>query len=1281
MKRKIRNSTLIAALAFLLILTGVVALLKWRDDWVGEKLASYITRNLLSERGYSLSIERCDGNLDGHFVFNNVVVRYTGGRRVPFDLFRADVVDITFEPLSMMRGDFHGSALTVEGGELRAFGMGESNDWAYPGFDPEPGVRSEIEFSLQTVRFNDLLIIREIEAELDSVRVRNTDFSIYRNAIGTSVDIERMAVHQPAAPQVQLRGRFFLREGGSITLAGVRMHVQRSRIEMRGYVELNEGPSVDLDVRMVPLYFEETAAAFGAEVITGSHLTGDVHVSGRPDTLLVNGQVSGDIYDFQLEDMTFNGTYSDCVFDFEHMEGVLNNNQVRGEALFTLPVAGHQFGFEIDGAVDTFNLATFIGEGLETNLSGDVVAYDRGLGQHFILDLGPGTVDMYEFREALGDMNLREDTLLFQGLQVLDDGLDLTLLGVIHPSQNFIDVTANGVSLSSNLFRYFSGDSCSEGELDFESRFVGDLGGPRFELTGRLNGAEYLGIGLDTADLELETDSLTLSPMKIHLEGERVRRFGLDFDQVYVDASALEDTVKLTYVSLDSESGKVVANGTVLPLELPPRTILENLWVRWLGTDWINRDELNIAIADSLFQIAPTRWNSPRGGVEIAWGQTDSSEDRIIFKELDLGQLNPWIPEFLDTDGTVNAELTRLPDGGFSLEASITDALLGGLPAGDLGLNLRWVGDSLFVDQLVWALDGERGAVMRGRFSGMPPASADLGVLGEFRSEELLCDLTIEATNFPVERFESLRADPDSLVGDFTGGIQLSGPLAKPTIASDARLENFRLGTVDLDLLRWTIRPEVENMRISHLEIVRGESFLDGWLVLPLELSILNRPRLRESGEISGDLHLTGRGEDLLGPVWFLAEAEGDLDGDLNLAGSLAQPEATGYIRVRDGMMRLAGWEEKLVDLNADAVFQGDTLQLLSAHSREGLKWSNEQNGEIAGDGWVTWWGPFRYLLRADGTNVAVGTLPFFNGTTSGHIELSTLVEEGIEPHPFVRGDLQVHDGTLSYEFQDPEVAAKAAPTVTPIVSYEIEVKAENNLMLINKQANLELSGELKLVHTPEGQDISGELNTLRGYYTVFGNKYHLLTGNLDFGSAADINPRINILVETRNRRDRIQIEITNTFAEPHVAVVSEEGYSQEDVLRILLGMPVSGEGSNISAEEVVSGRVEAELYNRLERLVSGELAGLVDFELENRNLEGKNEMETRWKIGRYLPGGFYLSYNQGLSLDSDIEVGLEYRLYNRLYLKSEVINRGNQLGEDGLANEYNFDITFRYDY
>jgi len=95
--------------------------------------------------------------------------------------------------------------------------------------------------------------------------------------------------------------------------------------------------------------------------------------------------------------------------------------------------------------------------------------------------------------------------------------------------------------------------------------------------------------------------------------------------------------------------------------------------------------------------------------------------------------------------------------------------------------------------------------------------------------------------------------------------------------------------------------------------------------------------------------------------------------------------------------------------------------------------------------------------------------------------------------------------------------------------------------------------------------------------------------------------------------------------------------------------------------------RVEAELLNRLERSSRTKLSGLVDFGLENRNLEGSSgDVETRWRIGRYLPGGFYISYNQGLSMDSIARWPSRPPLQAALS-PSEVVNRA-RFADEGVT-------------
>jgi hypothetical protein len=1279
MGHRVRKSTIIAIAAFLILIASGTLLLRWQDTWVAEKLAAYVSRNLLQEHGFDLKIGRFAGSLRGKYILDGVRVLYVGERREPFDLFRAERITLEFETMSLLRGDFFSSLLEIRGGEFRAFPIG-GEGWAYPGFDSPSGERSDLLFSLSNVRLVDLQILLEIGEEVDSLQVGSAEFSIYRNAAGTALDIKRLNMQRTEALPVGLGGRIFLREGGNLTLAGLRLHLPQSQLEVRGYLNPSGGPDFNLDIDIGYLGFQEIAALAGEELLTENYIMGDIHVGGTPDSLLLTGIGSGLINDFGFENMEFTGVYSDLAFDFSRMKGLLNRNRVSGEALFKLPVQGRQFGMEADLQAWNFNLSTFIGEGLVTDLSGHARIYDRGLGQHFVLDLDAGSVDIYNFARARGDLHLREDTLQFQGIRVFDDGLEGQVDGVIYPEQGWIDLGLEGVSVSSELSRYFAADSCLEGDISFVAGFRGDLDYPHFRLDGELGPTEYLGTLVEGGQLVLETDSLALSPLSIEFDGTGVSRFGVDFNSIDFDGVLTNDSLLLLkHVSLDGTHGKVFGAGKVQLGMVPAPVELDRFWVDWLGAEWLNSRSLQMEVADSLFTLDSLDWISNKGLVGVTWGQADSTRDRIDLKEVELSQFSLWIPEILSAQGLVQGRLTRLPGGGFDLQATVEQASLDQIPAGDLELHLKWLGDSLQVEKMEWQLAPDQYISLHGVLQGLPQAQGDLAALAYLKLQNLRSDLELRSRQFPLDRLESLRGEVVGLEGAFSGDVVISGTLDDPLFAGPVRIDDFKLGLVALDTIIATLRSQQDRLRLSHVELHTGASQVEGWMDIPVDISIISGARVNQDSLLMGDLHLQGRGEDLLGMALILAEAGGDFEGDINLAGTPAHPQTTGYLRLRDGTMRLAGWEEKLDALNMDAIIKGDTIQVLSMHAREGIKWAAERQGEMSGAGWLTWHGPFRYHGDFDFTNGSVSTLPFLSGVVSGNIAIDTMTGEGILAHPFITGELDVHEGTVTYEFQD-VADPTVGPSVTPIVSYDIGIKAENNIMLINRNANMELSGELRLSLTPTGQSINGELRTLRGNYMVFGNKFQLIDGYLDFSSADDLNPRIDILVETRYRNDRITIQIGNTFAEPEVMVVSEEGYSQEDVLRILMGLPVSGEG-DISAGTVVTDKVEAELVNRLERLVSENLAGLVDFEIENLNLIGESDDETRMRIGGYLPLGLYWSYNSGLSLDSDKKVALEYRLYNRLYLKSEMLDVGARVGEEDLINEYNFDITFRWDF
>ncbi len=1279
MRRRIRRSSLVALTVFLLIIVGALLFFHRQNAWVAEQVAGVVTRNLLGSRGYTLQLEGIEGSLPGDLTLHQVRVSYQGPGHEAFDLLRVERLDLTFNLHSLFRGDFESERIELSGVEFRAFPV-EAEGWAYPGFDTEGGGRSEVSVDLESVSIDDLLFIQENEAGLDSLHLSEAEFRIYRNAAGTALDLLNTRVDRRDLPPVTGKGRFFLREGGMVTLADVTLALPESHLLLRGNMTLEGNPQLNLNLRAEPARLRELAAAMDAELDTDSYLRGNLELVGHIDSLGLSGRVSGDLYGYELEGMNCSGVYHDGRLSFDSLRGRVNGSAVAGRAEFILPLDDRDFRFNAESSLRHFDLATFLGEGLRTDFNGDSHLSNPGGDLHVEASLDAGSLDRYPFGAAQGMLALYGDSLIFETLEVQDEGLDVTLQGYLRLDADSLDLRLQGSGDSALLAGHFAGDSLLTGHVEVDGRFRGSIDAPSMELTGSIADLVYLDSRWGSGEFTLGSDSLDRGATSIHAEGKGFERFGLKFDDFFLDAELLRDSLHIHHGSLNADQASLSFGGLVDLVHEEPKLELERAWLRWLDQDWMNDRPLHVDIGDSL-ALGPASWHSDRGSVTLIWNRPGSGPDTIAIEDLDLAQISPWLPSMLGLAGRLSGELNRDAEGGLYGRARLTEIKLGGEPGGEAAFALRWQGSSVKLDSLRWYPGPGRELSLSGAIHGFPSPEAAFDDPALIDPDSLVADLTLRVGDFPIQRIAGLWEATDFMSGDLTGELLLQGPFHSPEIHSSAKLDSCRLGPIELTRLRWTAHLDSSGLRLPQLEAVRGGSRVDGWADIPVHLDLSPSVGLDGAGELAGELELNIDGVDLLGTNDLLAESGGALTGVIDLGGSIDDPALQGRLRLRDGQLRFAGWEERLESLDVDATLRGDTLDILSLHAREGLKWSSLPKGELSGAGWLTILGPFRYGMNLDFSRAFFGTLPFFTGQISGHLDLSTWDEAGVPPHPYLVGEVEVHEGTLNYSFD--EIDESAGPTTAPIIGYDLKVRAEQNLELVNNEANLELSGELQLSNTPAGQDISGELRTLRGHYLVFGNKFHLVEGYLDFSSAQDINPKIDILAETRNRDDRIQILITNTFAEPVVDVVSEQGYSREDVLRILVGLPVTGEfdvGRDL-AGTVVAGRVETELLNRLERMVSGELAGLVDFGLENRNLEETGEMETRWQIGRYLPGGLYISYNQGLNLDSDREVGLEYRLYNRLFLRSEIVNRGGQFADEGLINEYNFDLRLRYEY
>jgi autotransporter translocation and assembly factor TamB len=233
-----------------------------------------------------------------------------------------------------------------------------------------------------------------------------------------------------------------------------------------------------------------------------------------------------------------------------------------------------------------------------------------------------------------------------------------------------------------------------------------------------------------------------------------------------------------------------------------------------------------------------------------------------------------------------------------------------------------------------------------------------------------------------------------------------------------------------------------------------------------------------------------------------------------------------------------------------------------------------------------------------------------------------------------------------------------------------------------NPDLNVEMGTDgLVFLRDERGMYFRGDLNILRGSYKLYGNKFNITDGNMDFSASETLRPSINIEAYTPHRGGddsgdhNIYLVLSWPYdrVEPHISLSYDEpGYSESDIWSML--------GGNILAGGVAS--------NTLERAINEQFGGGLSVDVQSRNSPDatatKPDQETLIGVGKYLWEDIYLQYRRGLSVGGEQEVNVEYRLGNKFLLRSQYIYNSRR-PRGGIANqntdEFNLDLKYRFEY
>ncbi|MCZ7592008.1 MAG: translocation/assembly module TamB domain-containing protein [Kiritimatiellae bacterium] len=482
-----------------------------------------------------------------------------------------------------------------------------------------------------------------------------------------------------------------------------------------------------------------------------------------------------------------------------------------------------------------------------------------------------------------------------------------------------------------------------------------------------------------------------------------------------------------------------------------------------------------------------------------------------------------------------------------------------------------------------------------------------------------------------------------------TWEFEVEGNDVRPRLETDFRLHpaQFHIsGVASSDLLRvnatwagWTESPFTLDAE------------------LPIRLSLDGRPMGPDpDGTVSAHLQFAvnlneaGAYADLRG-----ATVEGNLHGNVQVAGTWSKPELRGKIEMLDGRAEYP--ESGVVLNNIRVVIEGDQDQLLirEAAAEDG------EGGRLSLDGAFRFESGKGFPLEAKLTlnRAALWRQPDkrtrFDGTVSVSGPLSGLS---------VTGNIALVDAEILLRPSPPSIPTlplaqkqEEAPTVVSTSSWLKTVSL--NLALHGREIHVSGRGlestwqtDLKMSGRADAPRIVGDVSVERGYFLFMGRRFLLDRAALLFDGQWPPIPLLDIIASSRVGEMRAWLYANGPIDAPALSLESDPAYPPDEILSRLLFSRSTDSISPLQAVRLAHGlnvlRGRGSTIDVLER---GQSALRIDqLELVQSDAD---EGISAISVGKYVGSNIYVAGEKGLGGAADL-ITIEVDLTPSLVLTTE---------------------------
>ncbi len=393
-----------------------------------------------------------------------------------------------------------------------------------------------------------------------------------------------------------------------------------------------------------------------------------------------------------------------------------------------------------------------------------------------------------------------------------------------------------------------------------------------------------------------------------------------------------------------------------------------------------------------------------------------------------------------------------------------------------------------------------------------------------------------------------------------------------------------------------------------------------------------------------------------------------------SVAGTISNPLVTGTVQLSNGAFSLKDLPNGLSAVNGSIKFDRDraTIQTLTAKTG---------GGDLALTGFVTFGaGPLVYRLEANAENIRLRYAGSISVTASSQLRLTGTSASGILSGTATVSRVVLNPsadvGNLLASVATPAAAPGDQKDFLTGLQFDVRIESAPNLQLnTTLSRDVQAEVDLRLRGTPEHPVLLGNIVANQGDVRVFGTRYTINRGEINFINSVRIEPVLDLDLRTEARGITVDITISGTLGKLNINYRSDPPLQPRDIIALLTvgrapnltsSVPNAQVTNDVSALQsganTVLGQAISPASNRLSKLF-----GITNIKIDPLVQGTTNTPQARLTLEQQISKEITVTYITNLSQTSEQIFRVEWALSTHY----SVVALRDDNGEFGIDLQY----------